>query len=144
VSTTAGLLDQAQQDAILAGLRRFMDAPEWLGRPGQPALVRAALERDVPEFASGALELRDLTIKRLRLKKGQPGWTGQYEITYAAPGAEPHTTMLAALIVPPGVDEPESAAQAAFGSPEWQVYLPDLRRNCALSPRIRRCRRCRC
>jgi hypothetical protein len=104
-----------------------MDAPDWLGRPGQPALVRAALERDVPEFASGELQLRDLVIKRLRLKKGQPGWTGQYEMMFAAPGAEPRTLMLAALITPPGVADPAPAAPAAFGTPEWRIYLPELR-----------------
>jgi hypothetical protein len=36
--------------------------------------------------------------------------------------------MLAALIVPPNMDEPSYASAAsAFGSPDWRVYLPELR-----------------
>jgi hypothetical protein len=127
VSTTARLLDRAQQDAILSGLRRFLEAPEWLGLPGQPELVRAALERDVPEFASGALKLDGVVVKRLRLKSGKPGWTGQYEVTVSEPGGEPRAVMLAALIVPPNAAAPAAGVDGAFGSPEWRIYLPELR-----------------
>ena len=128
MSTTAGLLDPAQQEAILSGLRRFLDAPDWLGRPGQPELVRAALQRAVPEFASGALDLQAVVVKRLRLKSGQPGWTGQYEVMVAAPGEPPRALMLAALIVPPTGAEPAARGpEGAFGSPEWRIYLPELR-----------------
>ncbi|MBK9714891.1 MAG: phosphotransferase [Kouleothrix sp.] len=128
MSTTVGLLDPAQQQAILAGLRRFMDAPEWLGPPGQAERVSAALQRSVPELASGELSLEKVVVKRLRLKKGQPGWTGQYEVTVTRPGGPPRTGLLSALIVPPGVAEPDAGGPAApFGSPEWRIYLPELR-----------------
>lgn len=128
MSTTARLLDPARREAILAGLRRFLDAPGWLGLPGQPELVRAALERDVPEFASGRLKIHDVVVKRLRLKSGQPGWTGQYEVTVGGDGEAPRPIMLAALIVPPTGAEPAEQGQGgAFGSPNWRIYLPELR-----------------
>jgi hypothetical protein len=135
VSTTAGLLDAARQDAILSGLRRLLDAPEWLGLPGRPELVRAALERDVPELASGALKLHGVVVKRLRLKTGKPGWTGQYEVTVSAPGAEPRAIMLAALIVPPSAAAPADHGPAGvFGTPEWRIYLPELRLELSTQP----------
>ncbi|HEU5098294.1 MAG TPA: phosphotransferase [Roseiflexaceae bacterium] len=128
MSTTTGLLETGQRDAILAGLRRFMEPPAWLGPAGHAEPVRAALERQVPEFASGALAIRELVVKRMRLKKGQGGWTGQYELSVAAPGAEPRAVMLFARLIPPGLPEPDLAgAQAAFGEPDWRCYLPDLR-----------------
>jgi hypothetical protein len=105
-----------------------MEPPEWLGPAGHPEPVRAALERHTPEFASGALEIRDLAVKRMRLKKGQDGWTGQYEVTAGAPGAEPHAVMLFARLIPPGLPEPKfTGASGAFGDPAWRCYLPELR-----------------
>jgi hypothetical protein len=105
-----------------------MDAPEWLGLPGRAEPVRAALERDIPEFASGRLALQDLVVKRMRLKKGQSGWTGQYEATIARPGAEPRAVMLFGRLIPPGLPEPEQVApRGEFGSPDWRCYLPELR-----------------
>jgi hypothetical protein len=64
----------------------------------------------------------------MRLKKGQGGWTGQYEAIVAAPGAEPQTVMLFARLIPPDLPAPElNGAQGAFGSDGWQCYLPELR-----------------
>lgn len=129
MSTTARLLDASRQSAIFDGLRRFMDAPAWLGPAGDAAAVRAALAADVPDFASGRLTLHSVSIKRLRLKKGQEGWTGQIEAKVSAPGeAKPRASLLAARLVPPGFAEPDVAnPDAPFGSAEWHVYLPALR-----------------
>jgi hypothetical protein len=128
VSATARLLEPTQREAILAGLRQFMDVPAWLGPAGQPEPVRAALERHVPDFASGALALQDVAVKRMRLKKGQGGWTGQYEVRVAAPAAAPRTVMLFARLIPPDLPAPQAVlSQAPFGSVEWRCYLPELR-----------------
>ena len=81
--TATGVL--TQQSPIAEGLRRLMEPPAWLGAVGDTTRVRAALERAVPEFASGALAINTLVVKRLRLKKGKDGWTGQYELTYGEP-----------------------------------------------------------
>lgn len=129
MSTTTRLLDSAQQEAIYAGLRRFMDAPAWLGPAGQAEPVRAALQAAVPAFASGELTLQKVDVKRMRLKKGQPGWTGQYEVSVSAAGdAKPRKSLLAGRLVPPGFAEPTPANPGApFGSPNWHIYLPELR-----------------
>jgi hypothetical protein len=112
-----------------------MDPPAWLGAAGAPERVRAALERRVPAFASGDLTIRDLVVKRLRLKKGKDGWTGQYELTYAAPGAAPRTVMLEARIIPPGFAEPELVDDMAnFGTETWRYYLPELRLHLQTQP----------
>lgn len=128
MSTTARLLETQQRAAILAGLQRFMEPPAWLGPAGQAEPVRTALTATVPEFVSGALTIQKLVVKRMRLKKGQSGWTGQYELTVAAPDAEPRAVMLFARLIPPDLPAPELVGtQGAFGSDGWRCYLPDLR-----------------
>jgi hypothetical protein len=105
-----------------------MEPPAWLGPAGHAEPVHAALDATVPEFVAGALTLKKLVVKRMRLKKGQGGWTGQYEATVAAPGAEPQTVMLFARLIPPDLSAPDqNGAQGAFGSDAWHCYLPDLR-----------------
>ena len=123
--TAVGVL--AQESPIAEGLRRLMDPPAWLGAVGDTARVQAALERVVPEIASGSLAIKKLVVKRLRLKKGKEGWTGQYELVYGAPGAEPHTMMLEARVIPPGFPEPAQPSEPApFGTEQWRCYLPEL------------------
>lgn len=127
MSTTARLLSADQRRAISAGLHRFMHAPGWLGPAGDADMVRAALAA-TPAFANGALDVRKLSVKRMRLKKGQEGWTGQYEITVQAPGEpEARTSLLAGRLVPPGFAEPSAVNDTAFADPAWRVYLPALR-----------------
>jgi hypothetical protein len=105
-----------------------MEPPAWLGPAGHAEPVRAALEHQVPEFASGELAIRDLVVKRMRLKKGQDGWTGQYEVSIAAPHSEPRAVMLFARLIPPDLPEPDIAGSVgAFGQPDWRCYLPELR-----------------
>jgi hypothetical protein len=136
VSTTARLLDAAEAAAIWDGLRLFMDPPEWLGAPGDVGRVRAALERQVPDFASGALRLHELQVKRLRLKKGKEGWTGQYEATVEGPGDARRKLLLQARVIPPGFEEPVEADNGvAFGADRWRCYLPELRLELQTQPR---------
>jgi hypothetical protein len=112
-----------------------MEPPAWLGAVGETDRVKGALERHVPEFADGRLELRKLVVKRLRLKKGKDGWTGQYEMAYGAPGGEPRTVMLEARVIPPGFAEPAQPADAAaFGTEAWRCYLPELRLHLQTQP----------
>ncbi|MDQ2998918.1 MAG: hypothetical protein M3R61_17945, partial [Chloroflexota bacterium] len=128
MSTTTRLLETSQRAAILAGLQRFMEPPAWLGPAGHAEPVRAALLANVSEFASGALTLQQLAVKRMRLKKGQSGWIGQYEATVAAPNTEPRAVMLFARLIPPDLATPDLVgAQGAFGSDDWRCYLPELR-----------------
>jgi hypothetical protein len=114
---------------VIDGLRQFLRPPEWLGPVGEADRVRAALEQHVPEFASGTLVLENFKVMRLRLKKGQDGWTGQYEATVAGPAADQRRKIiLQARLIPPGFAEPATAVDAgAFGTDAWRCYLPELR-----------------
>ncbi|HWQ11276.1 MAG TPA: phosphotransferase [Roseiflexaceae bacterium] len=127
MSSTARLLAPTPA-AIRDGLRLLMAPPDWLGAIGDTSRVRAALERHDPEMAAGALEVRRLEVKRLRLKKGEEGWIGQYELAVTGPTETARTIMLSARMVPPGFAEPPYAPPSAnIGEPDWRVYLPELR-----------------
>jgi hypothetical protein len=105
-----------------------MAPPDWLGAIGDTDRVRAALQRLVPELAAGALQIRRLDVKRLRLKKGEEGWIGQYELAVTGPSETARTVMLSARMIPPGFAEPGYAPPGAnIGDPDWRVYLPELR-----------------
>ncbi len=126
MSSAARILDTSPA-AIYAGLDLLATPPAWLGAVGEPERVRASLEQHDPELAAGALAIRRLEVKRLRLKSGQAGWVGQYELDLDGQGGA-RTVMLAARLHPPGMGEPERAAPTArIGEPGWRIYLPDLR-----------------
>lgn len=127
MSATARLL--ATQGEVAEGLRRFLSPPAWLGAPGRPAQVRAAIERAVPELAAGALEVRRVQVRRLRLERDAAGWAGLYELELGQPGAQDsRVTVLGAHVTPPGFDEPPADAPAVpFDAPGWRTYLPELR-----------------
>lgn len=125
MSSTAQVLTPP---AVLESLHRYLDPPQWLAAAARPELVRAALEREVPELAAGSLVIRDLSVKRLRLKRGPEGWIGQYELSFARPDEpEARTTLLAARVIPPGFAEPAAEGSAPLGSDGWGCYLSDLR-----------------
>ncbi len=139
-------LDQlTQRSAIADGLRKLMDPPAWLGAVGEPDRVQQALERAVPEFIAEQLAIREVVIKRLRLKKGKDGWTGQYELTYAAPGGDPQTVMLFAQVILPGFAEPAPAGEGAPSAARTGASTcPSCTWRSRPSRPTRRCRRCRC
>jgi hypothetical protein len=109
------------------GWRRFTTLPAWLVAGTQPEQVRPALVRGIPEFASGILTLRAGDVHRVRLKKTR--WSGQYQLTVAGPDAAPERVVtLRGTVIPPGDPEPVlTAPRAAFGTDDWQGYLPDVR-----------------
>ena len=56
------------QERLAGELSRLAERPEWLLAALDPERVRAALERHIPEFASGALRLRSIGTARLFMK----------------------------------------------------------------------------
>ena len=60
-------------------VRQFSTIPPWLAAALDADQVMAALNRHVPEFASGALTLRNCAIDLLHLKdtNGEWGATGR-------------------------------------------------------------------
>lgn len=125
MATTAQLLEQTSGASIADGLRRLATLPDWLLAAADPARVSAALEREIPEFASGALSLQDCDVGRVRQKKDR--WTAQYRLTVDGAPAGRQEVRLRGTIIPPGKPEPSRAAGSAFGAEGWRVYLPELR-----------------
>jgi len=110
---------------IAGGLHQLGALPSWLASAADSAQVVAALQRDVAEFASGALAIRRCKVDNLRLKGQQ--WIARYELTVEAPGGPPHELALAGTLTPPSeqavAHEPSSGA---FGTPTWHGQLAEL------------------
>jgi hypothetical protein len=114
---------------LAAGLRRLAVLPDWLLAPLQSKNVAEALRQSVPEFASGALELRGCKIKRMLLKDASGRWVGTYTITVEGPDGK-RPIALRGTFTPPDLRRLEAAAASAtalpFGTAEWRLALPEL------------------
>lgn len=123
------LNSREQLAPIFEGLRRFMHPPAWLSAAVDTERICAELTASVPEFARGDLALTECKVKRLRLKRGQNGWTGQYELVVERPGdSAPQVEMVGARLIPPGFPEPAAVgSKGEFGAEGWRCYLPGLR-----------------
>src|ERR1044071_374933 len=69
-------------DAVQA-VRQFGAIPPWLAAALDADQVMAGLTRHVPEFASGALTLRDCAIDQLHLKDTNSEWGRNWLLTVA-------------------------------------------------------------
>jgi Phosphotransferase enzyme family len=108
-------------------LRRYAKLPTWLTAAATLALVAAALNSEVPEFASGTLVLLGCDLERLRLKRGY--WVGPYQLTVAPAGGtgEPRQVDVEGRLYPPGALPQLPDQQAvAFGTDGWRQQLPEL------------------
>jgi hypothetical protein len=115
---------------VLESLQRFGALPDWLSAIADSQRVRGALERGIPEFASGELALQGCEVKRVRLKKDR--WTAMYNLTVAG---MPEVVRLRGTLIPPGRAEPEPApTTSAFGAEGWRRYLPELRLDFEMQP----------
>jgi hypothetical protein len=109
---------------ISDGLARLATLPTWLLAPLQPDRMLAALRRGVPEFASGALVLRAVKIKRLLLKDGGR-WFGTYSLTLEEGGSK-RAVALHGTLTPPALGAVAARPPGAFGSEGWRLALPEL------------------
>ena len=76
-------ITQHDDRAMWDGVRRFAALPDWLDAATRPDRFTEALVRAIPEFASGALAVRECDIGHVRLKRDY--WTGVYELTIEGP-----------------------------------------------------------
>ncbi|HET9221044.1 MAG TPA: phosphotransferase [Roseiflexaceae bacterium] len=126
MSLDTEVIAQARFANLAHSLQRIGDLPEWLVAPMQPQPLVAALERHVPEFASGDLAIRRCKPDRLRLK-GQV-WEALYVLTVDGPDQQVGREIkLAGTCTPPDVERVPVASDGPFGSPTWRVYVPELR-----------------
>ncbi len=122
---------QSQENDLAEGFWKLAVLPDWLLAPLQAGGVSDALRRAVPEFASGALILRNVKIKRMTLKDDACGrWAGTYNLTIEEPGAGKRGVALRGTFTPPhlrGDTVSETpGAQRPFGVEGWRCALPEL------------------
>jgi hypothetical protein len=126
MSLDTDVITPVQSANLEAILHTLSALPEWLAAPMRPEPVVAALERHVPELATGDLIIRRCKPDRLRLKGGR--WEALYVLAMEGPGRTEHEEIsLAGVLTPPGAERAELPSNGPFGSREWRVYLPELR-----------------
>src|SRR5437773_11281908 len=87
-----------------AGLELFAELPDWLVAIVQAERVRNALERVIPEFASGELALQGCQIRRMRIKKDR--WIGIFQLTVGGPHSGPSQVVpTQGMVFPPTTDD---------------------------------------
>ena len=108
------------------GLWLLKSMPKWLRTIARPEHLKAALERSIPEFVSGAMALEQARATRRRLEEGVFG--GTFELTVRGPDgarrlvclrgvADPTRPLLADAFTP----------NVPFGEYGWRGAVPELR-----------------
>jgi hypothetical protein len=107
-------------------VRQFSAIPPWLAAALDADQVMMALNRHVPEFASGALTLRDCAIDQLHLKDTKGEWGRNWLLTVADADGERLIPIRVTLIAPglPTKDQP--ATTLPFESSDWRCWLPEV------------------
>ncbi len=119
--------EESAETTIAAGLAKLAELPEWLLAPLQAGRVRDALRRGVPEFASGALALTGVKIRRMLLKDDRRCWAGVYQLTIEDPASGTRAVELRGTFTPPSVGPVEAhVPEAPFGAAGWRIALPEL------------------
>ncbi|MFN2490146.1 MAG: hypothetical protein ABR529_10485, partial [Actinomycetota bacterium] len=106
-------------------LRLLGEMPEWLVAVAGAEGVHAALQRHIPEFASGRLTLRHVKAKRLRIKRD--AWTASYVLTVDGLNGDARTLAIKGFVRPHDADHPDASwCEGALGQNGWRCYLPEL------------------
>ena len=116
-----------QTQEFLAGAHQLAALPDWLIAITDLDVIRDALQRSSPEFATGELQLLRCQARRARLKSG--GWSVMYRLSVAdRDGNDTREIALRGSLVPPS-----SSFQFALendqplGSDGWHGLVPELR-----------------
>jgi hypothetical protein len=108
-------------------VRQLGPIPAWLAAALDSDQVMMALNRHVPEFASGALALRKCKIDLLHLKDMNGEWGRNWTLTVADADGERQIPVRVTLI-PPGVStDDQPTAMLPLESSDWQCWLPEVR-----------------
>src|SRR6266480_7353095 len=108
------------------GLWLLKSMPEWLRAIARPEHLKAAMERSIPEFASGAVALEHVRPTRGRLEDGVFG--GMFELTVNGPGGVRRVVSLSG-VADPGrpVRVDGISPDVSFGEDGWRCPVPELR-----------------
>lgn len=124
---TSGTLDGLPESEVTAGLYKLAALPAWLLAPLQAKPVTAALRQAIPEFGSGALELKSCKIKRMLLK-GDGHWAGTYALGIEGPEGK-QSLALRGTFTPPALRAmplPAATPDVPLGAEGWRLVLPNL------------------
>jgi Ser/Thr protein kinase RdoA (MazF antagonist) len=106
-------------------LGMLRDMPEWLVAVTQPERLKDALQRSIPEFASGAISLSNVQSRRLRLK--DDCCKGTFELTIEGANGEPREIRLRGVARPTRpTDIDDTPPAAALGEEGWRCAVPEL------------------
>jgi hypothetical protein len=109
---------------VLKLLEQLTTMPRWLVAPSEPATVRDALRRCVPELIDRTLTI-DACDPMLRLKGKE--WLATYEVTVRDPAGGARVLTLSGILSPPAHDSlPPGESHGPFGDPTWRGRLPEL------------------
>lgn len=126
MSDTSRLLKQEQDAALLRGLKRFSDLPDWLASIRDYRRTCRVLSRDIPEIAGGKIILEKCKMGHVNYMRG--GWQNRCTLKYRIHG-EPgeYTVELKGNLYPPGSARMERPViQGVFGKDGWRAILPEL------------------
>ena len=127
MASSSRTLDGLPASPTVDGLHALATLPDWLLAPLQAKAVAAALRAAVPEFASGALELKGCKIKRMLLKD-DGRWVGTYALSTEGPQGK-QSVALRGTFTPPALraePAPAEAPTTPFGAEGWCLELPGL------------------
>jgi hypothetical protein len=107
-------------------VRQFSAIPPWLAAALDADQVMRALNRHVPEFASGMLTLRDCAIDQLHLKDTNGEWGRNWMLTVADADGERLIPIRVSLLAPglPANDQPVTTLSIDSG--DWQCWLSEV------------------
>ena len=107
-------------------VRQFSAIPPWLAAALDADQVMRALNRHVPEFASGMLTLRDCAIDQLHLKDTNGEWGRNWMLTVADADGERLIPIRVSLLAPglPAKDQPVTTLSIDSG--DWQCWLSEV------------------
>jgi hypothetical protein len=125
VPTSTELIVNHDIDAAQA-VRQFSTIPAWLEAALRVDRVITALNRHVPEFATGALTLRDCAIDLLHLKDTTGEWGRNWKLTVADADGERRIPVRVTLKSPGVPTNDLPAAIPPLESNDWQCWLPEL------------------
>jgi hypothetical protein len=124
---TSGTLDGLPESEVTAGLYKLAALPAWLLAPLQAKPIAAALRQVIPEFVSGALELKSCKIKRMLLK-GDGHWAGTYALGIEGPEGK-QSLALRGTFTPPALRTtalPAATPNVPLGAEGWRLVLPEF------------------
>ena len=115
-----------ERSDVAQAVRQLGAIPRWLAIALDADQVMLALNRHVPEFASGALTLRDCAIDQLHLKDMNGEWGRNWMLTVSDADGERRIPMRVQLVAPGLTTVDPPAETVPFESSEWRCWLPEV------------------